>query len=65
MNREDTDIILEGLRADLKFEQLHRVKWWVKTRKKLAHFPLLRKKVLKAPRLLKVGLLRPVERKPI
>jgi len=34
-------------------------------REEVAHLPLLRRKVLEAPRLLEIGLLRPVKRKPV
>jgi len=37
----------------------------LEARNEVVHFPLLRRKVLEAPRLLKVGLLHPVKREPI
>jgi len=46
---------LEGLTA----------KRCLKAREEVAHLPLLKRKVLKAPRLLEIGLLCPVKRKPI
>jgi len=37
----------------------------LKAKEEVAHLPLLGRKVFEAPRLLEIGLLRPVKRKPV